>query len=355
MRYAYRMARLSPTAEGFRTAFRRPQFTFAEITWRWVVGATTTALLLFGFFEFLNTLPVNNVELLFLKSRQPVLISQAIAHILQGGLYRGFLSLLLAVLLLCLVWMIVASLGRITVARAVLDYVSEQIAHKAIAMGLASGESVVTERSPWPALLRLNFLRVSVVLATLIALWGASILAGFFSSSTDPQAGLVFLIFIPIASAIALVGFCLNWLLSLASVFAVRNAEDAINAIDAAVGLCRERTGALFAVSVWTALAHLVAFVVATTLVSMPLTLAPLLPWRPVFLGMILLTLVYFAVADWIYTARLAGYAFIMQMPESFWAPPPPPPIPQPSPIVSQTIDRDELILSDLPNLVPES
>ena len=96
-------------------------------------------------------------------------------------------------------------------------------------------------------------------------------------------------------------------------------------------------------------------FVVATTLVSIPLSLAAVLPWRLVLLGMVLMTLIYFAVADWTYTARLTGYAFIMQMPSSFWAPPPPPPLPQPPLALSGTIDRDELILSDLPNLVTES
>jgi hypothetical protein len=97
-----------------------------------------------------------------------------------------------------------------------------------------------------------------------------------------------------------------------------------------------------------------VAFVVATTAVSMPLGLAALLPWRLVLLIVILLTLVYFAVADWIYTARLAGYAFIIEMPEVLWIPPPPPIRPQPMPMVSGTIDKDELILSDLPILAPQ-
>jgi hypothetical protein len=355
--YAYDMARLSPTREGFRAAFRRPLFTFAEITWRWVVGATATVLILFGFFEFLGTLPVNNAELLFLNSRQPFLISRAIAHILRGGFYRGFLSLLLAVLLLSLLWIIAASLGRIAVARAVLDYARGYIAQKATTIGLAPAESEpLSGRSPWHALLRLNFLRVSLVLAAITAFWGASIIAGFASSNADPQPGLVFLIFLPIATAIGLVSFCLNWLLSLASFFAVRDGEDAIDAINAAVGLCRERTGAVVAVSSWTGLAHLVAMVVATTVVSVPLSVAVFVPWRLFLLAMILLMLIYFAVADWIYTARLAGYAFIMEMPEAFWIPPlPPPAVPQPPPAVRRTIDKDELILSDLPNLVTES
>ena len=349
----YRMAQVSPTAEGFRAAFRRPLFTFAEISWRWVVGATATALLLFGFFEFLNTLPVTSGEMLFLKSRQPFLISQAIAHILRAGFFRGFLSLLLAMLLLSLLWIVAASLGRIAVVRAVLDYVRNQIESKALAAGIATvNPETASSESPLPTLFRLNFLRVTLFMATVIAFWGASIISGFVSSSTDPEPGLMFLIFLPLAAAIALVSFCLNWLVSLAALFAVRDGVEAIEAINAAVWLCRERTGALFAVSTWTGVAHLVAFVSAATVVALPLSLAAVLPWRLVLLAVILLTVLYFAVADWIYTARLAGYAFIMETPEALWVPPPPPIPPQPAPTVTGTIDKDELILSDLPNAI---
>jgi hypothetical protein len=204
-------------------------------------------------------------------------------------------------------------------------------------------------------LFRLNFLRVTLILAAAVAFWGSSIISGFVSSSTDPEPGLMFLIFLPLAAAIALVSFCLNWLLSLAGVFAVRDGVDAIEAINGAVGLCRKRTGAVFAVSTWTGMAHLVAFLAATTVLALPVGLAALLPWRLVLLAVILLTVVYFAVADWIYTARLAGYAFIMETPEVLWVPPPPPISPQPLQNISGTIDKDELILSDLPILAPQS
>ena len=68
---------------------------------------------------------------------------------------------------------------------------------------------------------------------------------------------------------------------------------------------------------------------------------------------MILITLAYFAVADWLYMARLAGYVCIAEMPQAMFAPIPPPVPPTPVP-VQTTIDRDELILSDLPNLATE-
>ena len=122
-------------------------------------------------------------------------------------------------------------------------------------------------------------------------------------------------------------------------------------AIAAAVGFCRERTGAVFAVSTWTGLAHLVAFVAATTAASLPLGLAGLVPWRLVFAAVLLVTLVYFAFADWLYMARLAGYVCTAETPLALLAPLPP--IPPTSPLrvapLQTTIDRDEPILSDVP------
>jgi hypothetical protein len=155
-------------------------------------------------------------------------------------------------------------------------------------------------------------------------------------------------LFVAIAGVVYLIGYELNWLLSLAAVFVVRDADDVIGAISSSVALCRRRPAALFAVSTWTGVAHLIAFVGASMVVSVPLALAGLLPWRLVALGVILLTLAYLAVADWLYTARLAGFVCIAEIRDALLAPPPLPPLPSPT-IPASTIDRDELILSDVP------
>ncbi|SRR5579871_978269 len=354
------MPRISPTAEGFRTAFRNPSIALAEITWRWAVGVTATLVIVFGFFEYLDTLPVNYGELLFLKSGQPILISQAITHILRGSLVRAVLSLMVAVLLLLLVWVIAASVGRVTTLRAMLDFIRRQLAVKGAALGIPVKDEAepVTDPSAWgtvATLVRLNFLQVSLALATIIAILGASILAGFASSSKDPQPGLVFLLFFPLALLVGVAWYLLNWVLSLAAVFAVRNGEGPVGAISAAVSLSRERPGAVAAVSTWTGLAHLVAFVGATTVVSIPMGLAGLLPWRLVVLAILGVTLGYFAVADWLYTARLAGYLTIIEMPENLWRPAMPPVPPPPAMPVQTSIDRNELILSDVPGLIAET
>jgi hypothetical protein len=345
---------LSPTAEGFRAAFRRPSLTMAEIAWRWTAGATAAAVLLFGVFEYLNTLPVTNGELLFLRTRHPYLVGEAIAHIFRGSLNRAVLAGLLAVSMLAVLWIVAASVGRIATVRGLLDYFRRNVdgdlsTSRVPNDGARDLASNVSRSAPLAASLRLNFLRAGVAFAAVVGLVGAAILAGFASPDTNPQPGLAFFLFLPLAALICWVWWALNWLLSLAGVFAVRDDEDAIGAISAAVGLCRERTGPVFAVSTWTGLAHLVAFVGASTVASAPLGLARVVPWRLVVLGVVLVTLAYFALADWLYMARLAGYVCVAEMPAALLVPLPPAPLPVPPP-VQTTLDRDELILSDVPS-----
>jgi hypothetical protein len=337
--------------EGFRAAFRRPSLTLAEIVWRWSVGGTATILFFFGLFEFLQTLPVSNRELLFLRSRQPYLVGQAMAHILHGSLSRAVISALVAALLLALLWMIAAALGRIASVRYLLEYFRKRF-DAVVGVSSVGEKDGSSHGNSFIALLRLHFLRATVVLAAALCVVGAAILAGFASPHSNPQPGVAFFLFLPLAALIAFIAWALNWFLSLAAMLAVRDDEDVVGALAAAVALCRERTGAVFAVSSWSGLAHLVLFGAATTVVSVPLGLARILPGRVILLAIILVSLVYFAVADWLYVARLAGYVCIAEMPEAISAPQSPPTHPAP---VQTSIDRDEPILSDIPGLIVET
>jgi hypothetical protein len=353
---------ISPTAEGFRAAFRQPSVALAEISWRWVTGACATAVFFFGLVEYLKSLPVTSGELLFLKSRQPYLIGQAIAHILRGSLNRVALAALLAILLLGLFWIVAGSVGRITTVRALLEYFRSDASRYLSATGAMNDAerelagNVAKDRLSVRGLFRLNFWRAIAAMAAVLGFVGASIVAGFVSTDANPRPGLAFLLFLLLAALICIAWSGLNWWLSLASMFAVRDGSDAGGAISAAVSFCRERAGAVSAVSVWTWLAHLVVLVGGVTIISMPLGLAAILPWRVVLFVTILVALAYFAVADWLYTARLAGYVCIAEMPKELLKPSPPPqPMPRPSgmqampePAVQTAIDRDEVILSDV-------
>ena len=382
--------RISPTLEGFRAAFRRPALTLAEISWRWTVGGAATALFAFSLLEYLDTLRVTRGDMLLLRTRQPVLVGQALGHIFRGSLPRVVMAGLVAAVALTCLWIFAASVGRATTVRSLIDHFAERL--KSIRDGELNdaqendsreSDSAVSGRladsvTPPPkesrvlgTLLRLNFLRAAVALASILGLVGAVIVvlmvsAAFASNSAtkgvtivgsappppNPSAGLAFLLFFPLAGLVFLAWFTLNWVLSLAGMFAVCAADvsrDARGALSAAVGFCRERTGPVFAVSTWTGLAHLTVFVVATTAVSVPLGLVNLVPGRVVLGAVILITVVYFATADWLYMARLAGYVCIAEIPEALLERLPR--LPQSAPLAQTAVDRDEVILSDLPNL----
>jgi hypothetical protein len=343
------MPRISPTLEGFRASFRRPSLTLAEIAWRWTVGAVGWALILFWLIEFLDTLPVSKGDAALLSTRHPLLVGRAIGHILSGSLNRAVLAALFAVTALALLWIITASFGRAATVRALLDYFRRDIASNS-----SAERHDGIEPRPLRSLIGLNFLRAAVALAAMLAFVGASILAGFVSPDANPQPGLAFILFLPLAGLICIAWPTLNWWLSLASVFAVRDGEDALGALSASVAFFRDRSGPVFAVSIWTGLAHLVALSVATTAVSLPLAFIQIAPWRLVITGVILVALAYFAVVDWLYMARLAGYLCIVELPEALTSQAPLPTPPStgqrfaPNAPAQTTIDRDEPILSDV-------
>jgi len=343
----------SPTVEGFRAAFRRPSLTFAEIAWRWTLGATAVSLFLFYCIEYLDTLPVTNAEAALLATRQPVLVGRAIAHILRGSLNRAVLAASFAALALSVLWIIAASVGRLATVRALLAYFRRDMANSDSAQPWDP-----TKRRPISALIDLNFFRTAAVLATMLALSGAAILTGFVSTKAHPRPGLAFFLFVVLAGLIGMAGWALNWWLSLAGIFAVRDGEDALGALSTAVAFFRERPGPVVAVSTWTGLAHIVAFSMATTAVSVPLAFIQIAPWRLVIAGVVVVTLAYFAVADWLYMVRLAGYVCIAEMPDALLATSPLPAATSPSgnaDPLEATIDRDEPILSDVPNMAVET
>ncbi|MGB8985719.1 MAG: hypothetical protein WCC37_03710, partial [Candidatus Sulfotelmatobacter sp.] len=91
--------------------------------------------------------------------------------------------------------------------------------------------------------------------------------------------------------------------------------------------------------------------------VAFPIALAQVMPARLVIAGIILVTLAYFAIADWLYMTCLAGYIYIAEMPATITATSPLPPeaLRRNNAQVETSIDRSEPILSDLPNLAAET
>jgi hypothetical protein len=337
------MVSYSPTLEGFRAAFRRPSLTLAEMAWRWTVGAVAGALFLFSSFEFLDSLTVAPRDSVLLRTRQPLLIARALAHILRGSLERAVFASLLAVIALAVLWVVAACLGRVITMSCLLSYFRSGVDR-------AGSYEPPMSSAAFRSLIWLSVLRMAVTLAALLAFVGAMIVAGLVSSGKNPQPELAANIFMLLAVMICGTWFVLNWLLSLAGIFTVRDGTDALSSISAAVSFARERGAAVAGVSGCTGLAHLVAFCVALAAMSFPLAFVHVAPARPVIAIVAVIALGYFAFADWLYIARFAGYVCIMEAPAAL-----PVTVASSVPPPTDHMDRDEPILGDVPGRLAET
>jgi hypothetical protein len=332
------MTRPSPTLEGFRAILRRPSFGLAEIAWRWSFGAAAGLLLLFAFVEYLDTLPVSKGDLLLLRTSQPLLISRAVLHIFRGSAFRVVETAVVLVLTLGAAWILVASSARAATLEALLAHFRQA--------GVST--SCHKQKESWRlrSLFGLNFFRLSATVAATVGCFAAVLLGGAVSKPTDPAPGSVLLIILTVTMLVWLAWSTLNWFLSLAAIFVVADGQDTFGAITAAVDLCQTRPGSVFAAGTWFGLAHLTAFVVASSVVAFPLGFAAVLPASVVLGGVLLITLLYLAVTDFLYIGRLAAYLAMVEMPGAPVSTGIAPPL---SPQSSPAVDASELILSDVP------
>jgi hypothetical protein len=263
-------------------------------------------------------------------------------------------------------WIIAASFGRLATVRALLIYfraagarnLAEETVDDTAQLESEKTEShIVGKNHPVRALIDLNFLRVALLLATLLALAGAAILSSFVSTKAIPRPDLTAILFMLFAVVIVMTAWFLNWWLSFSTILAVREGQDALAALSAVTNLVWERPGSIFAVSAWTGLAHLTALSIGSTTLGFSMAFLQIVPPRLVIASAAVITLLYFAVADWLCIARIAGYICIAENPAALFAKPLPTSItPGGNAMSYQTsIDREEPILSDLPNLALET
>jgi hypothetical protein len=331
----------SPTLTGFRFMFRRPSLGLAEVAWRWSFGFAAALLLTLSFLEYLHTLPVSSGDLLFLRTNQPALISKAILHILRGSAPRAVDALLVLGVAMAGAWIAIAALGRAVTLRAVASYLREDIdfGDRSWRTGSLAG---------------LNFLRMAASLAAGLGGVAALLIASAVSPDGGSSPGVAVLIFLVVMLLVWLAWSVMNWLLSFAAIFVVARRQDTFGAIAAAIRLPWARVGPVLAVSTWFGLAHGAAFVVASSAVAFPLALAGLLPPGLVLFGVLLVTLLYFAAADFLYVGRLAAYVAIIDAPDAL------PVLEIAAPVIDNPrsapptqpdgqVDTDELILSDQP------
>ena len=327
---------MSPTSEGFRLIFRRPAIVFAEVAWRWSFAAATWFLGVMFFFEYADSLPVNAVERLMLGTQQPFLVLRAIQRIFHGSAFRFTEAGILLAISLVIAWIVLASLGRAITVHSLIEE-----------LGIAV--SGANERHGiFRSLLALNLLRAAAALAAVVAAFGSLLIANSLWASTRASAADAMRLWFALLFLTIVAWATLNWLLSTAALFVVKDRVGAPGAIASTVDLSLEKTGPQLAAGVWLGLVHLGAFIVASGAGFTVLGAANLIGAGPFLFLEFLIAIAYSAVANSLYVGRLAAYLRIMagdpldseQVPL----------VPTYSlPRGDSAVDQNELILGDMP------
>ncbi len=231
---------------GWRAVFRGPGLALAEIAWRWSFAIAAWVLIALTAREYLASIRFSSGDWTLIRTRQPVLIAEAIAHALQGSGPRLLQAAIIVALGLVVLWIFAASVGRAATLKALLP--------RSMAAGVGS-------------LVGLNFLRSAVTLAAIVGYVGILVIAGFVApvDATDTNALLAaVLLFLALAVVVGFFWSVVNWFLSVAAIFVVQNDRDTWGAIADSVAFFRRRPGALTGVTLLFDAVKLVLIVIAT-------------------------------------------------------------------------------------------
>ncbi|HVP42077.1 MAG TPA: hypothetical protein VMS96_01520 [Terriglobales bacterium] len=285
------MPQSSPIAAGFRTAIRRPAVFFGEIAWRWAFGAAAWGLLLLTLFAYLESLTITDADWLLLRTKAPPLMAEAVRHILSGSGPRLLRAAAILLPALAAMWIVAASFARWASLRALIEQ----------------------PRGRFRTVLGLHFLRAAGGLAAWIGYLGALLIAGFAASrDAEDHPGLFLLIFFVLAAVVGFFHGWLRWYLFLANILAVRDGSDAFSAIAAAFDTYRRRRARFLALAAAMGGIRLFLLIGVTIVSLVPVSVVGS-AWKLLAILLVLITLAYFLIADFLFVARLAAYIDILR------------------------------------------
>ncbi len=291
----------TPAHAGWRLARKNPKLVLLEVAWRWSFGLLALLLLWWAIVSVLHRVTISDADWAALRSLNLHDTPQTLAKIVVL-FWEDFLLMLAALLsALALAWMITATWGR------------------------AATLYILTKRNNTRAVAGLTLLRILLFLATLLAtvfaVEGAAWVSTPAADAAEPN-WMLYLLMVLIALPLIMTAWgILNWVLSLAPLFAVREQKGAFTSLAAAFRSLRCNRKVYWSVSGVYGLYRGAALVTLTVTGLVLLALSQ----SKIVLGLLLaLLLLYFAFADLLYVARLAAYLQIVeeQLPASSCQPP---------------------------------
>jgi hypothetical protein len=290
---------------GFRAVVRLPALVLGEVAWRWAFGAAAWTLVIIAIRRILAHVDITQAELLLARHSDVFLIADAGAHIVVQVLPQLARECLVLAPAIAVLWIAAATLGRAITLDAliatpvILSEASREVGD-AEPKAPEAFASAPAARAHFVQISLLHLLRAVFTLATLIAFLGALFLTGL-AMPAQPAGALVGIL---VAAVIGCFWSVVNWFLALAPIWIVREGHPALRSIADSVDLYRRVPGPYVGIASCFGFLRAAAFVAAFVAA---LLASQATPATSIALCLVI-ALIYFAVADFLYIARLATF-----------------------------------------------
>lgn len=278
----------NPVGQSFRMVLRDPAILITEIGWRWSFGALAMLILLLSSLSLLGSVHVSQTDRAAWRSNNPTLMAQALAGMVTES---GFSILKQAAWLLpaiTLLWCVFGAVGR------------------ASTLNRLSGSDV-----SFRSTLALHCSRVLVMWMAGAALVAALVMSARVSMrGAEPDLLLYYALAFWSAVLIGWLWATANWYLSLAGLCCLQSGAGFLKSTGQAVRLARTHGGELGGISLIFGVVRVAVLAIAFVLCVLPSKLMATAP-REYTAWVIAVSLMYFAVADFLYLARMAAYLIV--------------------------------------------
>ncbi|HVJ05184.1 MAG TPA: hypothetical protein VM578_05910 [Candidatus Saccharimonadales bacterium] len=285
--------------EGFRLLRHEPALFAMELLWRWSFGLGLLALCFFAYARLRQAVLLSDADQLALAGQDPFAVAEAAKNILAEAmplLLRTFVQIFSVASIL---WIACAALGRGIITRLMVRRLAADYS-----------VTIASDAPRWTTFAILMFARVLMLLILVIGYLGGVIVAGMVSSPKQNPVVSGLIVFASLSLAVVIWSY-VNWVLSLAPIFVVRDALSPVDSVVAAIAFIRRNSPRLTAISLWNGTAR---GVIATLISIAGVSTAALhfaLPSWAISALLVLETLVYFVVSDVFLVGRLAAYSSV--------------------------------------------
>jgi hypothetical protein len=282
--------------EGFRALRREPALLALELLWRWSVGLGLLAMLFYAYAHLREAVLLVAAGTPALHSRDPrAVISAAVELVasLEPLLWR---TLARIVAVAAVLWIVASTLGRGIITRTLARRFAAEY-HAAVS----------ADAPRWEAFAALKMGSVLMLLILVIGYLGGILVATLVDAAGHSLLISILILVASVAVAAIVWGY-VNWVLSLAPIFVARDGLEGLEAVVAALGFAGRPHARLVAIAVWNATLRGLS---ATVITLAGIATVALRSWLPGWMVMVLLvveSVLYLLVSDYLLLARYAAY-----------------------------------------------